>query len=222
MAMIFAEWIAERFQLPAVSIPDLEGLEPELAAEAVRAAWGLGSGPAPNLVHLHEAHGCLVFGLAEDCRELDAFAFWRQGRPFVPLNTIKTAEHGRFDCAHELGHLALHRHVCQTTKEHEDKAHAFAAAFLLPKQSMLAAGFRRPLLDGSAHTARGAASFSAEVFNGVRTAEAAAELTLQAVRLISPRLLPESAFVLDVVHHEVAIRDQKHALNWENVVINAT
>lgn len=135
--MHFADWIAERFDIPDVDIPDLAGVDPELAAESVRAAWGLGNQPAPNLVHLLEAHGCLVLGLAEDCRELDAFCFWRHGRPFVMLNTMKSAEHGRMDAAHELAHLVLHRQVEQVEREHEVEAMSFASAFLLPMRAML-------------------------------------------------------------------------------------
>jgi len=51
-----------------------------------------------------------VCSLAEQCREVDAFSLWRHGSPFVFLNTQKTPEHSRFDVAHELGHLVLHRH----------------------------------------------------------------------------------------------------------------
>ena len=116
-AIHVAEYLAERFVLPHVTIPDLEGYDPEVAADSLRAAWGLGSGPAANMVHLLEAHGALVFALAEDCRELDAFSFWRWERPFVMLNTIKSAERGRLDAAHELAHLVLHRNVIAVAKE---------------------------------------------------------------------------------------------------------
>lgn len=143
-AMHLAAYVAERFELPEIQIPDLAGYEPELAADAVRASWGLGSGPAPNLVHLLESKGVLVFALAEDCRELDAFSFWRWGRPFAMLNTMKSAERGRLDAAHELAHLVLHRHVPEVVKEHEDEAQTFAAALLLPRPSVLASGSRGP------------------------------------------------------------------------------
>lgn len=145
-AMHLATYIAERFVLPTVHIPELEGYEPELAAEATRAAWGLGVGPAPNMVHLLESKGVLVFALAEDCRELDAFSFWRWGRPFVLLNTMKSAERGRLDAAHELAHLVLHRELRNIGKEHEDEAQAFASAFLLPRSSVIASGVRGPAL----------------------------------------------------------------------------
>ncbi len=142
VAVHLAAHVAERFELPETQISDLAGYEPELAADAVRASWGLGSGPAPNLVHLLESKGVLVFALAEDCRELDAFSFWRWGRPFMMLNTMKSAERGRLDAAHELGHLVLHRHVSEVVKEHEDEAQTFAAALLLPRSSVLASGSR--------------------------------------------------------------------------------
>jgi Zn-dependent peptidase ImmA (M78 family)/transcriptional regulator with XRE-family HTH domain len=136
MGMHFADWIAARFELPTVDIPDLSGVDPELAAESVRAAWGIGNQPAPNIVQLLEAHGVVVFGLVQDCREVDAFCFWRHGRPFVLLNTMKSGEHGRTDAAHELGHLILHRDVEHVTREHEAEAMRFASAFLMPRRGM--------------------------------------------------------------------------------------
>lgn len=138
LGMHFADWIAERFDIPNVNVPDLAGSDPELAAEELRASWGLGNQPAPSLVLLLEAHGCLVFGLAEDCRELDAFCFWRHGRPFVLLNAMKSGERGRMDAAHELAHLVLHRDVEAVTREHEQEAMQFASAFLLPRKAMYA------------------------------------------------------------------------------------
>jgi Zn-dependent peptidase ImmA (M78 family)/transcriptional regulator with XRE-family HTH domain len=141
-AMHFANFIATEFVLPPVGIPHLEGYEPELAAEAVRGSWGLGSGPAPNMVHLLEAHGAFVFALAEDCRELDAYSFWRWDRPFVALNTIKSAERSRLDAAHELAHLVLHRNLTDIGKVQEDEAQSFAGAFLMPRAAVLASGVR--------------------------------------------------------------------------------
>jgi Zn-dependent peptidase ImmA (M78 family)/transcriptional regulator with XRE-family HTH domain len=145
-AMQLAELMSEYFDLASVRVPDLGGTDPETAAEAVRAAWGLGSGPAPNLVHLLESKGVFVTALAEDCRELDAFSFWRHGRPFVVLNTQKSGERGRMDAAHELAHLVLHRDVEVITKEHEAEAQTFGGSFLLPRSAVLATGMRNPRL----------------------------------------------------------------------------
>lgn len=145
-AMQLADLMAEYFDLPPVRLPDLAGTETEIAAQSVRSAWGLGNGPAPNMVHLLESKGVFVTALAEDCRELDAYSFWRHGRPFVVLNTMKSGERGRMDAAHELGHLVLHRDVEVITKEHEAEAQAFGGAFLLPAPAALATGLRNPRL----------------------------------------------------------------------------
>lgn len=147
LAIELAEWIDARFHLPAPTLPDLRGHTPEAAAEAVRGAWGLGERPVKNMVHLLEAQGVRVFSLVEECKEVDAFSLWRGSTPYVFLNTIKSAERGRFDAAHELGHLLLHRHGAPQGREAEQEADAFASAFLMPRGSILASAPRLPSLD---------------------------------------------------------------------------
>ncbi|MFD8542130.1 helix-turn-helix domain-containing protein [Streptomyces rubrogriseus] len=131
-------WIAENFRLPVVDVPSLGRPDPETAAAMVRTRWELGEAPAPNMVHLLEAHGVRVISLDPDHAEVDAFAVWRDGVPFVFLNTLKSAERGRFDAAHELGHLVMHgsEHAC-SGPEAERQANAFASAFLMPRASVL-------------------------------------------------------------------------------------
>ncbi|AZD36979.1 MULTISPECIES: XRE family transcriptional regulator [Pseudomonas] len=135
-------WIEERFSLPLAELPDLSDLEPEEAAATLRRAWGLGNAPIPNMVHLLESKGIRVFSLAEETREVDAFCTWYEGKPFVFLNTIKSAERSRFDAAHELGHLVRDVYTMQHGQAHgpemERQADAFAAAFLMPKESVAA------------------------------------------------------------------------------------
>ena len=145
-AIHFADFLYQHFDLPAVDIPDLDGIPPISAAEAVRSDWGLGNGVAPNLIHLLESHGVLCFALAEDCREFDAFSFWQLERPFVMLNTIKSGERGRWDAAHELGHLVLHRYEMTMGRQHELEADIFAQSFLLPPKAILASGLYQPSL----------------------------------------------------------------------------
>ncbi|MBT2430187.1 ImmA/IrrE family metallo-endopeptidase [Streptomyces sp. ISL-112] len=79
-----------------------------------------------------------MFSLDPDHAEVDAFAVWRDGVPFVFLNNLKSAERGRFDAAHELGHLVMHgiEHAC-SGPEAERQANAFASAFLMPRASVL-------------------------------------------------------------------------------------
>jgi Zn-dependent peptidase ImmA (M78 family) len=141
IALMLAEWIEERFHLPEAEVPSLLRLDPETAAEVVRARWGLGVAPLGHLVRLLEAHGVRVFSLAAECSDVDAFSFVWQGCPYVLLNTGKTGERGRFDAAHELGHLVLHsEHRVPHGPEAEQEANRFAAAFLMPRASVLAQG----------------------------------------------------------------------------------
>lgn len=142
IATELSDWIAERFDLPAPDVPRLRDVPPEAAAEEVRIAWGMGYRRAPNMVHLLEAHGVRVFSLVEECAEVDAFSFWRGGVPYVFLNTMKTAEHSRMDAAHELGHLVMHYWGGPGGRAAEDQAKAFASAFLMPRQSVIADGPR--------------------------------------------------------------------------------
>lgn len=138
LAMTVSDWIAERFDLPESTVPRLRDISPEAAAEEVRVAWNLGHRRAPNMVHLLEAHGVRVFSLVEECAEVDAFSFWRDGVPYVFLNTMKSAEHSRMDAAHELGHLVMHFWGGPGGRAAENQAKTFASAFLMPRPSILA------------------------------------------------------------------------------------
>ncbi len=139
VALLLNQWIEGRFNLPEPRLPDLgRDASPESAAEAVRRDWGLGELPIKNMVHLLEAQGVRVYSLAIDAAEVDAFSLWREDRPFIFLNTLKSAEHARFDAAHELGHLVLHRHAAPSGQQAEQDANAFASALLMPAASVRA------------------------------------------------------------------------------------
>lgn len=131
LARELAEWIEARFELPPVRLPDLHGQPPELAAQVIRAEWLLGEKPIPSVIHLLESRGVLVFSLAQDCHELDAFSFWSGDRPIVLLNTMKSPERSKTDAAHELFHLVAHRKQ-ETGREEEEDSDAFAGALLMP------------------------------------------------------------------------------------------
>ena len=140
----FYDSIRRRFRTPAPSVPEAEpGDSPRQAARALRLAWRMGMGPAPNLVQLAEAHGIRVLGIPLADAAVDAFSFWApDGRPFVFLSRIKTAERSRFDLAHEIGHLVLHCDVTgtgeTTDREIEREADVFAAELLLPTEALRA------------------------------------------------------------------------------------
>jgi len=147
IALQLSEWLDNRFDTPCVDLPDLKDLDPETAAEALRNEWTLGQKPIGNMIHLLEAKGARVFSLVEDTTDMDACSFWNGDRPFIFLNTKKTVEHSRFDAAHELGHLVLHKHGGPIGKEAETQAHRFASAFLMTEDSVKAQFRNYPTLD---------------------------------------------------------------------------
>ncbi|MFH5824354.1 helix-turn-helix domain-containing protein [Georgenia sp. AZ-5] len=141
IAILINEWIEQRFTLPDPDVPSLTGRDPELAAQEVRARWGLGEQPIANMVHLLEAHGVRVFSLTDDTKDLDAFCLSWHGQPFILLSREKSGERRRFNAAHELGHLVLHgEDRVPNGPDAEAEANRFAAAFLMPRAGVLAQG----------------------------------------------------------------------------------
>jgi Zn-dependent peptidase ImmA (M78 family)/transcriptional regulator with XRE-family HTH domain len=138
-------WLKRKFELPSVQLPDISlTSDPEAAAEFVRRTWALGNLSIRNMIHLLESKGVRVFSLALDAREVDAYSMWTDGVPYVFLNNNKSSEHSRFDAAHELGHLVLHKHGTPRGIEAEKQAHTFASAFLMPRGSVFAHAPRFP------------------------------------------------------------------------------
>jgi len=135
-ASILSPFLHSKFLLPEGQVPDLAGETPEDAALYLRSQRGLGVGPISNVVHLLESLGIEVFWLNEASSSLDAWSVWHNDRPFVLLNQHTDAGcRARFDAAHELGHLVLHRHekeIDGLTLEKE--ADRFAAALLMPPE----------------------------------------------------------------------------------------
>lgn len=137
IGIMLNDYFEKQFALPLDSIPNLENFSPEDAALVLRSTWGLGDKSISNIINLLEANGVRVFSLSENAQEVDAFSFWKGGTPFVFLNTKKTPERSRFDTAHELGHLVLHRYKDNKGKEIEKEADRFASAFLMPASSVV-------------------------------------------------------------------------------------
>lgn len=125
-------------------------------ASDTRAFWGMGDGPISNVTWLLENKGAVVSRGIIGADTLDAFSEWHieQDRPYIFLGADKdSGPRSRYDAAHELGHLVLHRNVGvkhvtnQTTfRLIEDQAHRFASAFLLPA-SAFANDFSVPTLN---------------------------------------------------------------------------
>lgn len=143
-------WTAGLVEFPTPDVPNLSPSDParlgdeeiEAAATIVRRHWGLGDGPISNVVWLLENRGILIARFPFDEATLDGFSQWPsvEGRPYVLLNADKgSAARSRFDAAHELAHLVLHRgHFPKAGADFtriEAQAHRFAAAFLFPESA---------------------------------------------------------------------------------------
>lgn len=116
--------------------------EIERLAENLRNEWGLGKGPIPNLTILMQNRGCFIARAGVHVTKSDACSNWSDGRPYVFLTADKNvAVRSRFDLAHELGHLVLHRiekgmlEDKNLLKIIEKEANHFAGAFLLPRET---------------------------------------------------------------------------------------
>ena len=139
VAFMFDDFITGEYTLPDHTlIPEVKSVSPAKAALTLRSNWGIGFRPIGNLLNLLEANGIRVFSLVEETRHLDAYSLWRNNKPYIFLNTIKTAERSRFDAAHELGHLVLHRHTGSAHSNAESEADTFASAFLMPTEDLIA------------------------------------------------------------------------------------
>jgi Zn-dependent peptidase ImmA (M78 family) len=150
LAIEINDWIEQRFTLPTADVPRLEriGQGPAAAATVVRERWQLGEQPISNMVHMLEAHGVRVFTLPAVLEIVDGFSLWWEGTPYVFLNPRKSGERGRFDAAHELGHLVMHADSdLPAGREGEADANRFAASLLMPEASVRAAGLQHATVD---------------------------------------------------------------------------
>jgi Zn-dependent peptidase ImmA (M78 family)/DNA-binding XRE family transcriptional regulator len=143
-----ARYVSASVEFPAVNLPEfdvsgnplnLSDQDIEDLAEDARKFWRMSDGPVANMVYLLENQGVIVARDALGNVTLDSLSVFSD-RPYVMIGTDKgTAVRWRYDAAHELGHLLLHRNLNPKSlvkpgdfKLIEGQAHRFAAAFLLP------------------------------------------------------------------------------------------
>lgn len=128
----------EHLRLPETNLPLLEAplgrrFDTEQAAEDLRAYWKVEPGPIPNVVRLLERNGLVVVRVKTFVSDIDAFSVFFDDRPVIVLGSDKgVTARSRFDAAHELGHVLLHRNTSPEVPGVEDQAQEFAAAFLMP------------------------------------------------------------------------------------------
>lgn len=109
------------------------------AAERLRKAWSLGTGPLFNIVELLEDKNIKVVKLHVD-EDFDGLqTFVNKTIPVIAYNETKAnkADRIRFTLLHELAHLLL-VFADTTEKQKETLCHQFAAAMLLPEDTIKA------------------------------------------------------------------------------------
>lgn len=132
-------YLREKYTIPSLDWLDLSHETPKLAAQLLRQAWGMGIGPAPNMVQLCESRGISVYGLTSIAKSVDVVSAWVGPRPLIFASRQKTPEPSRFDIAHELGHLVLHHSSTGGDNAQQEKeADAFASEFLIPQAALKA------------------------------------------------------------------------------------
>jgi Zn-dependent peptidase ImmA (M78 family)/DNA-binding XRE family transcriptional regulator len=182
----------ERFaELPMLNLPNYGSIydptalsEEDVRSFAVklREFWGLSLGPISDLICLVENNGIIVSSFPFDCNSLDAFSQGANGQFYIVFGSDKgSCVRQRFDVAHELGHLILHRNLTKDLVKGEllalieRQANIFAFEFLFPseafesevgrinlneflrlkekwKVSIAAQIFRAAAMDGTTHT----------------------------------------------------------------------
>lgn len=134
--------------LPHRNFPNPELIsheEIELAATECREIWRLGKVAVQDLTLAAEGAGVIIIREETGIPQIEGLSAWSEavGRPFVLLSSDKdNCYRSRFDLAHEIGHLVLHRHVNNSSAQihhnlMEKQAHAFAGALLLPAESFV-------------------------------------------------------------------------------------
>lgn len=152
------EWV----EWPLVNVPSLEATDYlkvrdediESLALDLRKHWKLGLGPISDMILVLENAGIVVAREEIGYSNMDGVSKWfdLDGRPYIFLATDKAnSVRQRFDAAHELAHLVLHRHLDDIEfnaryAEVERQANLFAGIFLLPDESF-SAEIMTPSLD---------------------------------------------------------------------------
>lgn len=104
-------------------------------ASDVRQAWSLGLNPIDDLIDSIEKVGIFIFSADIHDSDFDGFSCVIEQSPFIVINDNQVAVRKRFSIAHELGHILLEQFKMPKL-DIEQACNRFAAAFLLPKESV--------------------------------------------------------------------------------------
>jgi Zn-dependent peptidase ImmA (M78 family)/DNA-binding XRE family transcriptional regulator len=115
----------------------------EQAAGECRDLWRLGRSVIQDLALAAEGAGVIIIREETGVAQIEGLSAWSKdlGKPIILLSADKdNGYRSRFDLAHELGHLVLHRYIKRPTERDrykllEQQAHRFAGALLLPAET---------------------------------------------------------------------------------------
>lgn len=130
--------IESTFPFKSNGAPIKSNDEVEDVAIKLRKDWKLGTDPIFNLIELLEDHHIKVIEIESD-DSFDGLSAWaNDGKvPVIVLNSCKpkSLDRKRFTALHELAHLLMNFEGL-TEKQKEKYCHYFAAAMLLPKETL--------------------------------------------------------------------------------------
>lgn len=145
ISLALQKWV----ELPEVLLPKINednflhisDSEIEDLSLECRELWGLGLAPIPDVILAMESAGILCVRDEIGHTKMDGVSHWYDDRPYTFISSDKAnGIRNRFDAAHELGHIILHKTISDTDykkyyKEIERQANLFAGTFLLPSSS---------------------------------------------------------------------------------------
>lgn len=143
--------LMEYVDYPSLNLPtraytnpeEITDEEIEQAACECRDLWHLGRSVIQDLALAVEGAGVILIREETGIAQIEGLSAWSEflARPIILLSADKdNGYRSRFDLAHEIGHLVLHRHIKHQTERDrhkllEQQAHRFAGAFLLPLET---------------------------------------------------------------------------------------
>jgi Zn-dependent peptidase ImmA (M78 family)/transcriptional regulator with XRE-family HTH domain len=135
-----ASVLGDRFAAISVHVPEADAGDPRKAAQVTRNAFGLSPDtPFTSIVNRLERNGVFVFAIPDEIDEHDAYSLWADTNPRKPVIIVSAGKPGdrlRWNVAHELGHLVMHRTLDGSLAEREEQADLYASELLLPEAPM--------------------------------------------------------------------------------------
>lgn len=107
------------------------------AADQLRRSWRLGTNPIPNVIGLLEKHEIKI-RFVDAPEGFSGLSFITNDIPVIIINKKMELDRIRFTALHELAHIILcFPEYNRKSKNREKLCHAFAGAFLFPKEKFL-------------------------------------------------------------------------------------